>query len=108
MIPGQFPADRVALTMEPSGDTRTFGELDAAANRVSRLLRAAGLQPGDHIALCLENTATFFEIAWGAHYAGLIYTPCSTSLTADELAYIVDDCDARVLFLSARFADRAP
>ena len=71
------------------------------------MLRAAGLQPGDHIALCVENSPAFFAIAWGAHYAGLIYTPCSTSLTAEELSYIVTDCGASVFFLSHRFADRA-
>ena len=54
------------------------------------MLRAAGLRPGDHIALCVENSPAFYAIAWGAHYAGLIYTACSTSLTAEELSYIVD------------------
>ncbi len=31
MIPGEFPGDRLAVTMEPSGTTLSYGELDAAA-----------------------------------------------------------------------------
>ena len=67
-------ADKPALIMGRSGFTQTFAELDAAANRSSRLLRAAGLQPGDHVALCMENHARYLEVVWGCHYAGLVYT----------------------------------
>ncbi len=66
-----------------------------------------GLQPGDHIALCLENSPRFFEVVWGAHYAGLLYTACSTRLTEDELAYVVDDCGAKVVVFSPRYAELA-
>ena len=45
---------------------------------------------------------------WGAHYAGLLYTPCSTQLTAAELAYIADDCGASTFFLSARYGEKGP
>lgn len=107
MIPALHEPGRPAITMGRSGETVTYGELDAAANRIARLLRASGLQPGDHVAFCIENTPAFLEVCWGAQYAGLLYTAISTSLTAGEIAYIVDDCDARVVILSARFADQA-
>lgn len=107
MYPGKHDPSRPALLMAGSGATLTYGELDAAANRVARLFRQQGLQPGDHVALCVENSLAFFELIWGAHYAGLLYTACSTQLTAEELAYIVDDCGARTFFLSARYAGKA-
>ena len=37
----------------------------------SQLFHAAGPAPGDHVAFCLENHPRYFEVAWGAHYAGL-------------------------------------
>jgi acyl-CoA synthetase (AMP-forming)/AMP-acid ligase II len=52
------------------------------------------------MAFCLENRLEFLALAWGAHYAGLHYTAASSRLTADELAYIVDDCGARVFVTS--------
>jgi long-chain acyl-CoA synthetase len=110
MFPGAFVAttpDKPALIMGSSGFTQTYAELDAAANRVSHLLRAAGLQPGDHVALCMENHDRYFEVLWGCHYAGVVYTACSSRLTSGELSYIINDCAAKVFITSKYKADQA-
>lgn len=110
MYPGAHVAerpDKPALIMAGSGQVQTFAELDAAANRLSRLFRAAGLQPGDHVALCMENHPRYLEILWGCHYAGLIYTAASSRLTSHELSYILNDCGARVFIASKYKADQA-
>jgi acyl-CoA synthetase (AMP-forming)/AMP-acid ligase II len=93
--------------MAGSGFVQTFAELDAAANRLSRVLRAAGVAPGDHVAICMENHDRYLEVVWGCHYAGAIYTACSSRLTAGELSYIVDDCGALVFITSLAKADQA-
>ena len=51
--------------MGATGAVTTYAELDAAANRLSRLLRAAGVEPGDHVAFCMENHPRYLEIAVG-------------------------------------------
>jgi acyl-CoA synthetase (AMP-forming)/AMP-acid ligase II len=110
MFPGDFAAatpDKAAIVMATTGETITYAELDAEANRLSRLFRAAGLQPGDHIAFCLENQAHFLPIMWGAHYAGLYYTAMSSRLTTEEMAYIVGDCGAQAFITSSYKADQA-
>jgi len=99
--------DKPALIMADSGFTQTYAELDAAANRLSRLLRAAGLQPGDHIAMCMENHDRYLEIVWGCHYAGLVYTCASSRLTSGELEYIINDCGAKAFITSKYKADQA-
>ena len=78
----------------------TYAELHERANRIAHLFRSLGLHPGDHVAFCLENHPWFLSLAWGAHYAGLYYTAISSRLTAEEIAYIVDDCGARVFITS--------
>lgn len=93
-------ADKAAVVMAGTGWTQTFAELDAAANRLSRLLRESGLEPGDHVAICMENHPRYLEVLWGCNYAGLIYTAASSRLTAEELGYVVDDCGARVFITS--------
>jgi long-chain acyl-CoA synthetase len=95
-------ADKPAVVMAESGWTQTFAELDAAANRLSHVLRSAGLEPGDHIALCLENHPRYLEVLWGCEYAGLVYTAASSRLTTDELAYIIVDCQAKA-FITSKF-----
>ncbi len=110
MFPGAHAAtrpDHPAIVMAATGATTTYAELDAGANRLAGLLASSGLRPGDHVAFCLENSARFLEVAWGCHYAGLVYTACSTRLTPGELAYIVDDCGARAFIASAATADAA-
>ena len=110
MYPGTFAAadpDRPAVIMATTGEVITYAELDAEANRLSHVFRAAGLQQGDHVALCLENSSRFLPVVWGAHYAGLYYTAMSSRLTTEEMAYIIDDCGARAFVTSAYKAEQA-
>ena len=97
--------DQAAYVMAGSGEVVTYRELHERATRIAHLFRSLGLRPGDHVAWCLENHPWFLAIAWGAHYAGLYYTAISSRLTAEEVAYIVDDCGARVFITSAYKAD---
>ena len=110
MFPGAFVATtpgKPALVMASTGAVQTFAELDAAANQLSQLLYGAGLRPGDHISICMENHPRYLEVLWGCHYAGLIYTACSSRLTSPELAYILNDCAARVFITSKYKAEQA-
>ncbi|MDX1648930.1 MAG: AMP-binding protein [Myxococcota bacterium] len=99
--------DKPAIVMAGSGATTTYRELDERSNQGAQLFRDLGLAPGDHVALCLENHPRFLEICWAAQRSGLYYTAISTRLTPEEVAYIVDDCGARVLVTSRAKADLA-
>jgi len=99
--------DKTALVMADSGQRLSYAELDARANQVAQLLRARGLKAGDHIALLLENQLRFFELCWGAQRAGIIYTAMSTRLKVAEAAYILDNCQARLLVSSQALAAQA-
>lgn len=110
MFPGTFAEtdpDKPAVIMGSSGQVITYAELDAEANRLSRVFRAAGLQVGDHVALCLENHPHFLSVMWGAHYAGLYYTAMSSRLTTEEMAYIIGDCGAQAFITSAHKSEQA-
>jgi acyl-CoA synthetase (AMP-forming)/AMP-acid ligase II len=106
--PGRYSAeapDRLALIHGGSGWTQTYRELDDQANRLSTAFAERGLTPGDHVVILLENHERFLEVVWGAHYAGLIYTTCSTRLTADEVTYIASDSGARAIVCSIAFGE---
>ncbi|HET9444303.1 MAG TPA: AMP-binding protein, partial [Acidimicrobiales bacterium] len=118
MHPGAHAAadpGKPAHVMARAGATVTYGQLDAGANRLARLLRSRGLEPGDAMALWMENNARYLEAAWAPQRSGLYYTPLSSRLTAGEVAYIIDDCGARALVTSydrrevaAEVVDRLP
>ena len=92
--------DQPAFIMGATGEMVTFAEYEAASNRVAWLLRAAGLRRGDHIAVLMENCPELLEIEGGAERTGLYYTLINTYLAADEVAYIIANSRARVLFSS--------
>ena len=79
----------------------SYAELEALTNRIAGVLRSFGLQRGEHVASLVGNRPEALAIAWAAYRCGLYLTPIATSLAAPEVAYLVDDCDARVLFADA-------
>lgn len=97
--------DKPALVMHPSGERRTYAELDAASTRLARVLRERGLGPADHVAVLLENQVEFHEVVWAAQRIGCYVTPINWHLTAQEAGYIVADCDATALIATARLGD---
>ncbi len=99
--------ERVALIMAGSGATLTYGELDARSNQLAQLFRSVGLGFGDHVAFFLENHPRYLEILWAAQRSGLRYTAISSQLTADEVAYLIDDCGATLLITSTAKGDVA-
>ncbi len=110
MYPGKYAAehpDQPALVMAGSGDALTFAEFEANANRLAHLFRAAGLRRGDHVAMFLENHLRYFETMAAAERTGLYYTCINSYLTPDEVAYVVDNCDAKVFITSVAKVDIA-
>ena len=83
-----------------AGHTVTYADLDARSAQLAHFLRAQGLEAGGHVAIVAENHPEFLVAAWGCDRAGLYYTAINSHLTAPEIAYIVDDCDARVVLTS--------
>lgn len=110
MHPGtwaQQTPDKPAVINAATGEQLTFAQLDARANQLARYLWQAGLRPGDHIALFMENHTRFFEVLWAALCSGLYITAVNRHLTAGEAGYIVNDCGAQALVSSNYLAAKA-
>ncbi len=93
--------DQIAI-YDPVG-TRTFFDVNANTNRVVRLLRVHGLVPGDSVALLCSNRAEFVEVFSACLRAGFRVTPVNWHLTADEVEYIINDCEAKALIAETRY-----
>ncbi len=89
---------------DPDGKTHSWGKVNAQANRLVRYLRGQGLKAGDAVALICSNRAEFVEVLAATLRAGWRITPVNWHLTADEIAYIVQDCEAKAAFFDARVA----
>ncbi|NDH63314.1 MAG: acyl-CoA synthetase [Alphaproteobacteria bacterium] len=103
MYPGKHAtlrAGQPAVIMAGTGETITYGELEARTNRLAHLLRAEGLGRLDHYAIYMENNARYVECCGAGERAGLYYTCVNSFLTADELAYVVNNSQSKVLITS--------
>lgn len=76
----------------------TYRELRKRALSLAASLRAIGLQPGDRIATLLYNRGETFQLYFACAFAGLTIVPVSFRLTAPEIASILNDCGAKVVF----------
>ena len=110
MYPGQYSAshpDRPAFVMAGTGESVSYAELEARTNRLAHLLRAHGLGRRDHYAVFMENNSRYVEACGAGERSGLYYTCINSYLTPDELAYIVNNSEAKALITSRARRDVA-
>src|SRR5690349_18910150 len=97
--------DKLAV-ISPNGNL-TWRQLNARANQLVRYLRKRGLQPGDAVALLCHNGPEFVETWAAVMRSGFRITAVNWHQSAEIVAYVVDNCDARALVASARFSAAA-
>jgi long-chain acyl-CoA synthetase len=79
------------------GGRLTYRELDRASGRLASGLAAAGIEPGDRVALHLPNIPQFLVAYFGILKAGGVVVPLNVLLRAPEVAYHLSDSGARAL-----------
>jgi long-chain acyl-CoA synthetase len=110
VYPGTFASthpDRPAVIAAEDGTVLTYRDLDDASMRLAQLLYASGLHTGQHIAFLSNNRLEVYGIYWAALRSGLYVTAINHHLSPDEAAYIVNDCGAEALIVSAELPDLA-
>ena len=78
--------------------TLNFAQVNGAANQVANGLKAKGIQPGDKVALSCFNLPYFPIIYFGILKAGATVVPLSVLLKEEEIAYHLQDSDAKAYF----------
>ncbi|THD66990.1 MAG: benzoate-CoA ligase family protein [Bradyrhizobium sp.] len=78
----------------------TYGDLQKQSRRLANLLRRLGVRREERVAMIMLDTVDFPIVFLGAIRAGVVPVPLNTLLTADQYAYVLADCRAKVLFIS--------
>lgn len=81
--------DAKAYVMAESGDSLTYGELDARSNQLAQLLRARGVRPGGTLVIVMENRIEWPVVVAAGMRAGLYVTPVNWHLTSTELGALL-------------------
>src|SRR6202790_437327 len=95
-----------AVAFEFEGRQTSFAELDIKANRVANGLKALGVRPRERIAYLGKNSDIYFELLLGAMKANVVMAPVNWRLAGPEIAFIVEDCKAPVLFVGPEFVEQ--
>ena len=80
--------------------TLNYGELQEATTRFSNGLLALGLQRGERVAIYLDKRFETVIASFGAPAAGGVFVPLNPLLKAEQVGYILRDCNVRVLVTS--------
>src|SRR6202048_4544129 len=91
-------AEKLAFTDTVS--ELTYGALQERSRKLANLLRRLGVRREERVAMIMLDTVDFPIVFLGAIRAGVVPVPLNTLLTAEQYAYILADCRARVLFVS--------
>jgi acyl-CoA synthetase (AMP-forming)/AMP-acid ligase II len=97
--------ERVALSFE--GRVTSYAAFDRHTSQVANALIGAGVKPGDAIAYLGKNSDHYFELVLGAAKAGAVIAPIGWRLAAGEVAYIIEDTRARLLFVGPELIECA-
>lgn len=93
---------------EDRGDGRVrhwnYGELNRQVNRLANLLRGYGVRPGDKVAWCGQNSLGAVRMIHAARKIGAIAVPLNYRLLPAEMAYMINDCGALVIYTDAEYA----
>ena len=96
--------DRVFVTSH-AGDV-TFAQLRDRAARVAGGLAALGVQPGQRVATMLDPTTDYLAVWFGIVWAGAVDVPVNTALKGEFLAHVLQESDAVVFVVDARWQER--
>jgi len=91
--------------VDPDGTEMTAGELFAESNKLVHGLRALGVKQGDAVAAVLPNSTPLIELYLACMQSGLYLVPINHHLAAPEIAYILEDSEAKALFTSEEFGE---
>lgn len=99
---------REALLELATGIHYTYAELNQRANRLANVLRGQfGIVKGDRVSVLAHNSVAYLDLLYGVAKIGAILAPLNWRLVSRELAYILGDCQPKVVIVGLEFAEVA-
>lgn len=93
-----------ALFGSDADQSLSYAQAWQKAGRVASRLQAAGLGKGDRIAILSKNSLNNLLVFLGCARAGVVPVGINYRLTCDEVGFIAEDAEARLLFVDGEFA----
>ena len=107
LIPRQARERPDAIALMHRDRATSYGELDERTKRIAHGLIAMGLRPQDRIAYLGKNSDLYFELLLGAAAANVVLAPDKLAVGRPEIASVLQDVEAKILFVGRGFSDVA-
>lgn len=99
---------KIACSMADGSQKLTFQQLNEQVGKGAQFFEDEGLAPGDHVGLLLDNQLAYFSVCFAAERAGLYYTPINIRLSCDDIAFIIQHSEIKILVTEQRFVQQWP
>lgn len=103
LITGSIVPDRPAIVC--GGKRVTYAEVSDRVNRLANVLGDMGVQKGDMVSILQVNCSQYVEAYFAAAKLGAIFVPLNFRAKSDELGYMLNNCEAKVLLVGERYVD---
>src|SRR4051812_29251139 len=100
-----FHARRTPLrcALKYRGQETSYAAFHERIEIIGGWLTARGIGADDVVAVLMKNSAAFLDVAFAVSHIGAIFLPINFRLSADEVAYIVENSGARILIADEEF-----
>ena len=95
------------LAFKDARGSLNFREFNTRTNKLANGLLANGLEKGDKITILSNNSIEFVELYVAAAKAGIVIVPLNFRLHPDDLNFIIDNSDSKMLFVESKFSEAA-
>jgi len=108
-VHAQLYADKPAVVDDrpgaPAPEIWSFAELNRQANRLANALQGLGVVAGEKVVWCGQNSLGVVRMIHAARKLGATAVPLNYRLSPEEAAYVIDNCDAVVVYADAEYAE---
>jgi len=95
--------DHVFLVSPETGRQLTFKDLKHQADLLYSELLGMGLEPGDRVALMMDNGVHTAQLFLGVMHCGFVAVPLNVRAGVSQLAYMLGHCEAKIIFISEKY-----
>jgi len=97
---------QATAVVEPGRGTITYGALDHLSDRLRDRLSSLGVAPGDRVGFCVRKSIDSIATILGTLKAGAAYVPVDPQAPPARAAYILDNCEVKVIVVESGLAER--
>ncbi|RMF42290.1 MAG: aminotransferase class III-fold pyridoxal phosphate-dependent enzyme, partial [Planctomycetota bacterium] len=106
LVAAQSQRSPDAVAIACGGEQQTYQQIEAASNRLARLLLQRGVRPGDYVGVLVERTPRMLVATLAVMKAGAAYVPMDAEFPDERLEFMCRDAEVKLAITDSAYQDR--